>query len=206
MTLCLSGDTRADELISKDPFALLIGMVLDQQIPLERAFAAPLVLAERLRAPLTADVLAAMAPEQLVEAFCAKPALHRFPAAMAGRVQQLAHLVVDEYGGEAGRIWGTATSGDELLARVVKLPGFGRQKAKIFVALLGKQLGVEPPGWRSACAPFGGESSLLSIADIDSAETLAAVREHKRALKAKAKAIENATDPAAGPTAGPAPR
>jgi uncharacterized HhH-GPD family protein len=107
---------------------------------------------------------------------------------MAGRVQDVARIVVDEYGGDAAKIWKTAKTGDELLKRVEALPGFGKQKAKIFLALLGKQMGVEPPGWREASAPFGKAGSRMSIADIDSAEALASVREHKRQMKAAAKA------------------
>ncbi|MGO9197647.1 MAG: HhH-GPD-type base excision DNA repair protein [Acidimicrobiales bacterium] len=186
--LHLSGDPASDKLISKDAFALLMGMVLDQQIPLERAFAAPAVLVTRLGKPLDAREIAGMDPEEFAAAFRQQPALHRFPGSMAGRVQEVARIVVAEYGGDASRIWRTAETGEELVRRVEALPGFGNQKAKIFVALLGKQLGVEPSGWREATAPFGVAGSHLSIADIDSAETLATVREHKRRMKQAAKA------------------
>jgi uncharacterized HhH-GPD family protein len=186
--LYLSGDPEADALISRDAFALLMGMVLDQQIPLERAFAAPAVLVTRLGKPLDARAIAGMDSEEFAAAFRQQPALHRFPGSMAGRVQDVARIVVDEYGGDAAKIWKTAKTGDELLKRVEALPGFGKQKAKIFLALLGKQMGVEPPGWREASAPFGKAGSRMSIADIDSAETLASVRDHKRQMKAAAKA------------------
>ncbi len=188
MALHLSGDAAADELLSRDAFALLVGMVLDQQIPLERAFAAPAVLRDRLKGVLDAASLAEMKPERLAKAFSEKPALHRFPAAMAGRVQQLARLVVEDWGGDAAAIWTTATSGAQLVGRVETLPGFGNHKARIFVALLGKQLGVRPRGWVEASSPFGAKGTRLSIADIDGPDALAAVRAHKAELKAAARA------------------
>lgn len=185
--LHLAGEQKADRLLSENPFALLVGLVLDQQIPLERAFAAPALLAERIGGRLDAKTIAVMDPERLADAFRTPPALHRFPGSMAGRTQELAKLIVSEYGGDPKAIWKTAASGRELLGRIEKLPGFGAQKAKIFLALLGKQLGVTPVGWREASAPFGEESSHLSIADIDSAEALELVREHKRQMKAAAR-------------------
>lgn len=191
--LSLSGNAKADALISKNPFALLVGMVLDQQIPLEWAFTGPLLLAERMTGKLDAATVAGADPDELSELFRERPALHRFPSAMAARVQDLARMIVNEYGGRADRIWTTASSGAELVQRFEQLPGFGKQKAKIFVALLGKQLGVRPEGWREASAPFGAEASTLSVADIDSAATLAAVREHKRQMKAAAKAAQPVT-------------
>ncbi|HLI43524.1 MAG TPA: HhH-GPD-type base excision DNA repair protein [Acidimicrobiales bacterium] len=185
--LHLSGNRDADALISRNAFALLVGMVLDQQIPLEWAFTAPLLLAERMGgAPLDAAHVASADPDELAELFRARPALHRFPGSMAARVQDLAKVIESEYGGAAERIWTTTASGKELVRRVEALPGFGAQKAKIFVALLGKQLGVQPEGWREASRPFGEEGSTLSIADITSPETLALVREHKRQMKAAA--------------------
>jgi uncharacterized HhH-GPD family protein len=186
--LYLSGDPAADKLLSTDPFALLVGMVLDQQIPLERAFHAPFDLNTRLGRTADASLIATMDPEELATAFRAPPALHRFPGSMAGRVQELARLIVSDYGGDAAAVWTTAKTGNELLRRIEALPGFGKQKAKIFLALLGKQLRIQPEGWREASAPFGDEGSSFSIADIHSAETLAAVRDHKRAMKAAAKA------------------
>jgi len=188
-TLTLSLDPAADALLSRDPLALVIGMVLDQQIPLEKAFRGPLELRQRLGVKkLDAKVLAAMDPDELTTAFVTPPALHRYPAAMAGRVQELCRLVVAEYGGKADRIWGTATDGPDLVRRVKALPGFGEQKARIFVALLGKQLHVDVPGWREATTPFGEEGSRRSVADITGPESLAQVRAYKQQMKAAAKA------------------
>ncbi|SNQ51340.1 Fe-S cluster assembly protein HesB [Frankia canadensis] len=188
MGLHLSQIDEADELLTNDPLALLIGMVLDQQIPLERAFAAPLELTRRLGRGLDAADLAAMDPEGLAAVFSVQPALHRFPAAMAQRTQKLSRIVIDSYGGDAAGVWTTATDGRQLLKQVAALPGFGTQKAKIFVALLGKQLGVTPPGWREACAPFGEDGSYRSVADITSPESRIKVRDFKKAMKAAAKA------------------
>jgi uncharacterized HhH-GPD family protein len=188
----LSGDKEADALLSKDPLALLIGMVLDQQIPLERAFWAPAELARRLGRPLNAVEIASMDPEALVEVFKQTPALHRFPGSMAGRVQAVCQIVADEYGGKAGSVWSKVPDGDALVKRLTALPGFGAQKARIFAALLGKQLGVQPEGWRAATSPFGEDGSYLSVADIIGPESLAKVREHKQAMKAKAKAKASA--------------
>lgn len=186
--LFLSGDPDADALLSKDPLALLIGMVLDQQIPLERAFKSPYDLLQRLGGTLDAATLASMDPEALAEVFAQRPALHRFPKSMAARVQELCALVVDSYGGDPAAIWTSAADGKELLANVKALPGFGEQKARIFVALLGKQLDVRPPGWEKAAAPFGEAGSFHSVADIDSPDTLAKVRQYKQTKKAQAKA------------------
>jgi uncharacterized HhH-GPD family protein len=190
--LHLSGDAAADELLSTDPLALLIGMVLDQQIPLEWAFSGPQRLKDRLDGRLDAADLAAMDPEALGQVFSQRPALHRFPGANAKRVQALAQIVVDSYDGEAASIWSTATTGGELYRRVKALPGFGEQKARIFVALLGKQLGVTPPGWEEAAGPYGQPGTLMSVADITGPDTLAEVRDYKRAKKAAAKAAADA--------------
>ncbi len=186
--LFLSGDPDADALLSNDPLALLIGMVLDQQIPLERAFKSPFDLQLRLGRPLDAGSLASMDPEALAGVFAQTPALHRFPKSMAGRVQELCAIVVESYGADPAAVWSSAADGDELLANVKALPGFGEQKARIFIALLGKQLGVRPPGWEKAAAPFGDAGSFRSVADIDSPETLAKVRQYKQKMKAQAKA------------------
>jgi uncharacterized HhH-GPD family protein len=186
VTLYLSGDKEADRLLADDPLALLIGLVLDQQIPLEWAFYGPLNLRNRL-GRLDARSIAEMPEDALVAAFAARPALHRFPASMARRVQVLARHIADEYGGDPAAIWTTAKDGKQLLARVRALPGFGDHKARIFVAFLGKQFGVRPEGWVEAASPFGDPGTHLSIADIDSPDSLALVREHKRALKAAAK-------------------
>jgi uncharacterized HhH-GPD family protein len=184
----LSGDKEADALLTKDPLALLIGMVLDQQIPLERAFWAPAELARRLGQPLNAAQIAAMDPEKFAELFKKTPALHRYPGAMAGRVQAVCRIVTEDYGGNAGNIWTKVPDAATLLKRLTALPGFGQQKARIFAALLGKQRGIQPEGWRTATSPFGEEGSYLSVADITGPESLAKVREYKQAMKAKAKA------------------
>jgi uncharacterized HhH-GPD family protein len=199
--LHLSGDPVADALLSTDPLALLIGMVLDQQIPLEWAFRGPAEMAQRLgmAPPLDAGRLASMDPDVLTAAFSARPALHRYPASMAARVQALCRAVVDDYGGDAAAVWKGAADGKQLRTRVQSLPGFGEQKARIFVALLGKQLGVHPSGWVEASSPFGEPGSHRSIADIVDAESLATVREYKAAAKAAAKeaAASGATGTAA---------
>lgn len=186
-SLYLSGDAEANALLSADPLALLIGMVLDQQIPLERAFSSPRDLRQRLGGKLDAETIAGMEPEKLAALFAERPALHRFPASNAERVQQLCRIVVEEYGGDPARIWEQAKSGADLMKRIRALPGFGDQKAKIFVALLGKQLGVKPPGWQEASQPFGDPGTHFSVADITSSESLAQVRAHKAQMKAAAK-------------------
>jgi uncharacterized HhH-GPD family protein len=188
MSLYLSGDAAADELLSTDPLALLVGMVLDQQIPLERAFRAPLDLSDRLGGALDPGHLAAMEPEALADVFSMKPALHRFPKSMAARVQEVCRVIVDTYGGDTAAIWTSASDGKELLANVKALPGFGVQKARIFIALLGKQLGVRPPGWEAVSAPYGDAGTFRSVADIDSPESLTKVRQCKQQMKAEAKA------------------
>jgi uncharacterized HhH-GPD family protein len=185
--LRLSQNADADALLTRDPLALLIGMVLDQQIPLEKAFSSPLVLAERLGHDLDAKEIAAYEPEALATLFSTPPALHRFPGSMAGRVQELCRLLVDEYGGDAAKVWDT-TDAKELLRRIKALPGFGEVKAKIFMALLGKQRGVRPRSWREVCAPFGDDGSRISVADITGPDTLLEVRAYKQQMKAAAKA------------------
>lgn len=187
-TLRLSGDAEADKLLSEDPLALLIGMVLDQQVPLERAFSSPRDLKARLGGRLDAAEIAGMDPDRISAVFSERPALHRFPAANAKRVQDLCRIVVDEYGGSAADIWATATSGDDLLKRIRALPGFGEQKARIFVALLAKQLGVRPEGWQAAAGKFGDTGSFLSVADITDSVSLGKVRAYKQQMKASAKA------------------
>lgn len=205
MTLHLAGDEAADRLLTEDPFALLIGMVLDQQIPLERAFAAPLALRDRLGGSLDVHEIASMDPKKLAEVFSAKPALHRFPAAMAGRVQVLARMLIDEFDGDPRRVWRDASDGAELLGNVKALPGFGEQKARIFIGLLGKQLGVRPTGWERAAGNFGTPGTFASIADIDGPEALRRVREHKAQMKMAAKAGK-ALGTAGRPTRRPSPR
>ncbi|HUI05309.1 MAG TPA: HhH-GPD-type base excision DNA repair protein [Acidimicrobiales bacterium] len=209
MSLHLSQDRDADALLSSNPFALLVGMVLDQQVPLEWAFASPLELQRRLGRDLDAGEVAAMDPEQLSASFSAKPALHRYPGSMATRVHELARRITDDYDGRAEGLWQGVTSGTELYTRVRALPGFGEQKAKIFVALLGKQLGVRPEGWEAASAPYSDRESRRSVADITGPETLQEVRLFKQGLKAahKARAAEAGERPAARAPARPgAPR
>jgi uncharacterized HhH-GPD family protein len=183
----LSQNPEADHLLSEDPLALLIGMVLDQQVPLERAFSSPLDLKNRLGGRLDAKEIAGLDPEKLAEVFMARPALHRFPAANAKRVQELCRIIVDEYGGRAAVVWEGAADGADLLRRVRALPGFGDQKARIFVGLLGKQLGVQPAGWEDAAGRFGEPGTYFSVADIVDTESLTRVRAYKAQLKAAAK-------------------
>ncbi|MGH9078695.1 MAG: HhH-GPD-type base excision DNA repair protein [Acidimicrobiales bacterium] len=187
MSLYLSGDEAADELLSTDPLALLVGMVLDQQIPLEKAFRSPFDLRQRLGGTLDAGTVASMDPDALADLFSTRPTLHRFPRSMAARVQELCARIVETYDGDATALLTGASSGKELLDNVRALPGFGEQKARIFVALLGKQLGVRPAGWEKAAGPFGASGSFRSVADIDSPETLAKVRRYKQEMKARAK-------------------
>lgn len=187
--LCLAQRPDADALLSKDPLALLMGMLLDQQVPMEKAFVGPYVLTQRM-GKVTAQGVVDLGEDRLIELFVEKPALHRFPAAMARRVLALCQQLVDEYGGDAAAVWKGVDSGQELLARLRKLPGFGDAKARIFLALLGKQLGVQPPGWREAAGPVGQEGTAMSVADIVDADTLGLVREHKKQMKAAAKAAK----------------
>jgi uncharacterized HhH-GPD family protein len=184
----ITGDEAVDQLLTDEPLALLVAMVLDQQIPLERAFRAPFDLQQRLGGRLDAVGLASMDPDALAAVFGEKPALHRFPRSMAGRVQEVCSVVVDAYDGDAAAIWTSASDGKELLDHVMALPGFGEQKAQIFVALLGKQLGIRPPGWEKVASPYGATGSFRSVADIDSPEALAKVRRYKQKMKAEAKA------------------
>jgi len=187
-TLRLAQDPDADALLTNDPLALLMGMLLDQQFPLEWAFRAPRRLAQRMgRTSLDVAEIADYDPEAFVKLMAGPPALHRYPAAMAVRVQALCRLVVEEYGGDAAALWRTAGTGKELLARLRALPGFGEQKARIFVALLGKQLGVRPEGWQEVAGPYGEGGSRRSAAVVTDAETLAEVRAFKQAAKRAAK-------------------
>jgi uncharacterized HhH-GPD family protein len=183
----LTGDPAADELLENDSLALLIGMLLDQQVPMEWAFKAPALLKERLGGRLECAEIAAMDPDKLRAVFSDKPALHRYPGSMADRVHALCEEIVDRYDGHAEKIWTGVDSGDELLARLKALPGFGDQKARIFLALLAKRLGVTPAGWEQAAGTYG-TPGYYSIADVDGPESLAKVREYKKAKKAAAKA------------------
>ncbi|AMG82776.1 MULTISPECIES: HhH-GPD-type base excision DNA repair protein [Microbacterium] len=196
MALHITGDTAADALLTENPTALLIGMLLDQQIPMETAFTGPLKIEQRTGAA-DAAAIAGMAPEEFLEAFRQTPAVHRFPGSMATRVQTLCQALVDDWDGDAAALWtrpstdsGTQPSGAEVLRRLKALPGFGEQKAKIFLALLGKQYGFTGEGWREASAPYGEDGSYRSVADIVSPESLTKVREYKKAMKAAAKAAK----------------
>jgi uncharacterized HhH-GPD family protein len=188
MALGLPIDPAANDLLQRSPLALLVGMILDQQIPLEKAFSSPYVLEQRLGHPLDAYELAQYDPEALAEIFGRTPALHRFPRAMAARVQEACRVLVERYDGDPAVLWGEAQTGAGLLKRISELPGFGKQKARIMVALLGKQYGVQPTGWREAAGTFGEPNSYVSVADIVDSAALAKVREHKQQLKAAAKA------------------
>jgi uncharacterized HhH-GPD family protein len=188
MTLSLPIDAEANELLGSDPLALLIGMVLDQQVPLEKAFSSPYVLGRRLGHRPTAQELADFDPDALIAIFAKPPALHRFPKAMAARVQEMCRALVADYDGDAARLWTDAADGAQLLRRIGSLPGFGKQKAQIFTALLGKQYGVQPPGWREAAGGYGEEGSYRSVADIVDDESLAKVRAYKKEMKAAGKA------------------
>ncbi|MEV6595388.1 HhH-GPD-type base excision DNA repair protein [Actinoplanes sp. NPDC051346] len=187
MTFSLPIADEANQLLSTDPLALLIGMVLDQQIPLEKAFSSPYVLAQRLGHAPTAEELAEFDPEALIAIFAKPPALHRFPKAMAARVQEVCRALVGNYGGDAANLWRDAADGKELLKRVGALPGFGKQKSQIFVALLGKQYDVQPPGWREAAGAYGEEGAHRSVADIVDGDSLVRVRAFKKEMKAAAK-------------------
>jgi uncharacterized HhH-GPD family protein len=186
-SLCLAQDPDADALLSRDPLALLLGMLLDQQIPMERAFAGPYVLAQRI-GDFDAGAIAAMDPEELSAAMAGPPAVHRFPGSMAGRVQTLCQYLVDHYEGDIERLWTEGQpDGKEVLRRLKSLPGFGDQKARIFLALLGKQWGVEFAGWREAAGAYGDPDARRSVADVIDQETLEQVRSWKKQQKAAAK-------------------
>jgi uncharacterized HhH-GPD family protein len=181
-TLRITGDPAADKLINTNGLALLLGMLLDQQVPMAWAFRGPSALKARL-GHLDARRIAKMDPEELVAVFCAKPALHRFPANMARRAHELCRVVVANYGSDAAKLWKTADSGEELFARLRTLPGYGDEKARIFVAILAKRMGVQPPGWEQVAGVFA-DATPRSVADVDGPANLARVREWKKAQKA----------------------
>jgi len=180
--LRLTGDADGDALLSSNPFALLVGMMLDQQIRMEIAFLGPQRLAERLGIELTPAALAATPPDEVDAAFRVKPAIHRFPGAMATRVVRLAEAVVEHHGGDAARIWRGVKDASVLHERLAALPGFGDEKASVFLALLAKQLGVRPDGWEAAAGEYALEG-YRSIADVVDADSLLLVRESKQAVK-----------------------
>ncbi|MFB7643635.1 HhH-GPD-type base excision DNA repair protein [Streptomyces sp. NPDC001571] len=190
-TLRLAQQPEADELLGRSPLAALVGMLLDQQVPMEWAFSGPYTIARRMGADdLDAEAIAAYDPEAFAELLKEKPAVHRYPGSMAKRIQQLCGFLVEEYGGDAAGVWTEVASGAELFSRLKALPGFGEQKARIFLALLGKQLGVRPSGWREAAGAYGEAGSFRSVADITGPESLAKVRAYKQEAKAAARAAK----------------
>jgi uncharacterized HhH-GPD family protein len=193
-TMAITGDAAADGLLNTDPLGLLFGMLLDQQIPMEWAFRGPLALQARL-GPLDAHAIAAMDPEAVVSVFCAKPALHRYPAAMARRAHELCAHLVEHYDGDAARIWRDGGSAATVYARLRALPGFGDEKSQIFVAILGKRFGVRPRGWRAAAGAFG-DATPRSVADVHDSASLAQVRAFKKAMKAAKRDKQGRPDPA----------
>jgi uncharacterized HhH-GPD family protein len=180
--LHITGDEHADQVLTDDPFALLVGMLLDQQYPMEHAFRGPAKILDRF-GTLDPATIAAADPEEFATMAATPPAIHRYGRSMAGRVQALATIVNDTYGGHAERLWNEASSGAELLDRMVALPGFGKQKAQIFVALLAKQLGVRPEGWEQAVGDYAQEG-YRSVADVTDPASLQKVRDYKKAKKA----------------------
>ncbi len=184
-TLAITGDEAADQLLNTDPLALLVGMLLDQQVPMEWAFKGPATLVNRL-GHLEAATIAEMDPEAFLEACSTKPAIHRFPRSMAGRIQDLCRHIVDHYDGDAAEVWMGATDGPDLAKRLRALPGYGAEKTKIFVAILAKRMGHRPDGWEVAAGPFADDVP-RSVADIDGPEALATVRSWKKAQKAAGK-------------------
>lgn len=202
VSLTLAQDKDADALLSRDPFSLLVGMLLDQQYAMEHAFRGPWKIASRLEMKtLDPGRIAAFEPAAFTAICSQVPAIHRYPGSMSGRVQQLAAHIEKEYAGSAANIWAGVKTGDELLGRLKKLPGFGEQKAKIFLALLGKQLGVRPKGWREAAGSYGDNGSRRSIADVTSPKTLEEVRTFKQEMKAAAKGAAPAKPAPAKPAA-----
>ncbi|MBH5335822.1 Fe-S cluster assembly protein HesB [Streptomyces pactum] len=187
-TVRLAQQPEADELLGRSPLALLTGMLLDQQIPMEWAFSGPYTIARRLgRDDLDAHEIAAHDPERFASLLAEKPAVHRYPGSMAKRVQQLCQYLVEHYDGDAAAVWRDAPSGAELLRRLNALPGFGRQKAQIFLALLGKRCGVRPEGWREAAGPYGEAGAYRSVADITGPSSLEKVRAYKQQAKRAAR-------------------
>ncbi|MGV9666763.1 HhH-GPD-type base excision DNA repair protein [Nocardia niigatensis] len=187
-TLCIAQESDADELLSTDDFALLVGMMLDQQFPMEHAFRGPWKLADRMGG-FDINRIAAADPEEFEELAATPPAIHRYGRSMGRRVQELARYIVENYDGNTAALWTDgAPDGKEVLRRLKKLPGFGDQKARIFLALLGKQRGLAAAGWREAAGAYGEDGSRRSVADVTDAESLTQVREFKKQAKAAAKA------------------
>lgn len=189
MAIHITGDIAADEVLTKDPFALLMGMLLDQQYPMEHAFRGPAKVLERFGS-LDPRRIADADPAEFAALCSTPPAVHRFPGSMATRIQDLARIVVDKYDGDATRLWNEAADGKELMKRMTDLPGFGKQKAQIFVALLAKQVGVRPVGWETAVGAYA-EDGFRSVADVVDSVSLQRVRDYKKEKKAAAKALKN---------------
>lgn len=187
--LHLTLDDDANALLTQDPFALVVGMLLDQQFPMERAFAGPFLLAQRLGTPMRLDPaqIVATPEDDLLAMAKGPPAIHRYPGSMIGRIRELAQIVIDDYDSDASRIWRDAPTARQALSNLEALPGFGPAKSKIFLALIGKQVGGAPSGWQRASSPYGRAGTSMSIADVTSPESLQKVREWKQKQKAKAK-------------------
>ena len=186
----ITGDAAADKLLVTEPFALLVGMLLDQQVPMEWAFRGPATLRDRLGGSLDAVAIASMDVDDFVAVCASKPAIHRFPASMGKRVWELSNFVSEHYDGDAARIWKGVRSGEELYRRLRELPGYGEEKAKIFMAILAKRMGKAPAGWQEAAAPFGDDQP-RSVADVADPESLQRVREWKKAMKAAKKSKQD---------------
>jgi uncharacterized HhH-GPD family protein len=186
MAFHLTGEPEADRVLDEYPFALLVGMMLDQQYGMEHAFRGGWKVLDRF-GTLDPGAIAAADPEAFTALCSQPPAIHRFPKAMAARLQELAAVVASEHDGDATRVWSQATTGKQLLTQVQGLPGFGRQKAQIFVALLAKQLDVQPDGWEQAAGDYALEG-YRSVADVVDGESLLKVRAYKQQKKAEAKA------------------
>ena len=190
MAIQITGDAAADKLLEESPFALLAGMMLDQQYPMEHAFRGPAKVTDRFGS-FEPAAIAAADPEEFAAMAATTPAIHRFPGSMAARLQELARIVMDDYDGDAARLWTEASDGKDLMKRVMALPGFGKQKAQIFVALLAKQRGVRPEGWESVVGDYALEGH-RSVADVVDQDSLQKVRDFKKARKAKQAATEAA--------------
>ena len=183
----IAQETTADEVLTDSPFALLMGMMLDQQYPMEHACRGPAKVLARFGS-LEPAALADADPDEFAALCTVPPAVHRFPGSMAARIQALARVVVEEYDGHAERLWQEADSGRELMRRLQALPGFGKQKAQIFTALLGKQLDVRPDGWQAAAGDYAEPGSHRSVADVVDQASLDAVRAFKKEKKRAAAA------------------
>ncbi|WP_314178539.1 HhH-GPD-type base excision DNA repair protein [Streptomyces winkii] len=184
ISLRLAQQPEADELLSRSPLAALTGMLLDQQVPMEWAFAGPYTIAQRMgEDDLDAHAIAARDPEEFAALLSQRPAVHRYPGSMAKRVQQLCQYLVDHYDGDASAVWRDVPTGKEVLSRLNALPGYGKQKSQIFLALLGKQMGVTPEGWREAAGAYGEQDAYRSAADITGQESLERVRAFKQEAK-----------------------